>query len=142
MMRKKRASKGERTEDQIVTTIRAWVQDGSMAEVEDYVRRGRRYRDCDDETVRERWAQAFRGSWHLLLSPGGRNANEADLAAELALRDLDLPGDRVEQEMGMMRQLGELLYRSLEADPERWQAANDALLLQIAEFQVRAAKRH
>ncbi|ACF03025.1 hypothetical protein [Rhodopseudomonas palustris] len=74
-----------------------FLQSEDMKETRDYLSRGRLLSNVSDGELGDRWVETFkiwlRGEFLIAL----RNMNDA--AAELRLRDLEIPYDQVESEM-------------------------------------------
>jgi hypothetical protein len=79
-----------------------FLQSEDLRETRDYLSRGRALSNVSDGELGERWVATFkvwlRGEFLVAL----RNMNDA--AAELRLRDLEIPYDRVESEMESIQQ--------------------------------------
>jgi hypothetical protein len=71
-----------------------------MSETADYVQRGRRFGSLELSELSDRWISAFRDAF--TNSMADRVVEMNDLAAELRLRGLDPPYDRVAAEIAKM----------------------------------------
>jgi len=134
----KKQQRGARTAQKRDDLIRGYLRDCAIAAVEDYVRRGRRFAGDDDETVRAAWAGRFRETWHIFLA----DPRLRDLGAELDLRQIELPIERVTEEWSKMQRLGSFLFSAAYADPDRWWRANEAFFLDLLEYVARAGRQH
>jgi regulator of sirC expression with transglutaminase-like and TPR domain len=78
--------------------VLGFIQDQEMESTASYVARGRAYAGLSDDEATTQWADAFR-RWTATLEAEPMN----DLAAELSLRDIDLPMHLVEAEWAQVR---------------------------------------
>jgi hypothetical protein len=117
----------ERKIEAIVTAI---IAEAAMVETRDYLLRGRRFANDSDESVMDLWVRAF-VAWvdDDPGKPGRVQSQMDDAAAELGLRNIELPVDRVHEAVDKMFALG----RSI--DP------NDVDLDQAIEDQLRKHRR-
>jgi hypothetical protein len=80
--------------------ISAMIESAEMDETRDYLTRGRAHAKLSDDDLRDTWVIAFR-RWFLSRGPAEvRDAN--DLAAELRLRDVIPPYERIQAESDAM----------------------------------------
>jgi hypothetical protein len=80
--------------------ISAMIESAEMDETRDYLMRGRTHAKLSDDVLRDTWVRAFR-RW--FLSRGLAEARDAnDLAAELRLRNVMPPYERIRAESDAM----------------------------------------
>jgi HAMP domain-containing protein len=96
-------------EDDVTT---AFMESVLMDEMHDYVQRGRRFENIATGKLNVQWAAAFRKFVRGAVTsfttnrPSGQDTRELDdSAAELHLRELDLPIETVEREAGALQKL-------------------------------------
>jgi hypothetical protein len=88
--------------------INAVLASALMDETASYLARGRAFQTLRPIELQDRWVNAFR-RW---ISSQGDSSEMDDLAAELRLRNMPLPSDRVPQEHKWLRD------QMLDADPD------------------------
>jgi len=95
--------------------LQAMIESAAMDETLDYLRRGRAHGDMTDEALRDEWARAFK-HWFAWRSRSGRRQTD-DLSAELRLRKIDAPFERIATESGTMAE--EIRYQGADSEDIR-----------------------
>jgi hypothetical protein len=111
------------------TLAKALLANRELRETESYLTRGRAYKHLSDPELKERWITAFQA---FAASPGHRETPELDdLRAELALRDVEPPLDRVKDEFdSLVTKLKQVDLTSLSDAPE-WEEEIAAVLAEL-----------
>ena len=137
------ASKGaiSKVRDRLPAERRAelisWLHGSQLDNAVDYIRRGRKHTGLSTEALFAAWEAKFRGmaddpfSTELL-------AEETDLAAEIELRGLAPPYERVEEPMSRFIAALDAQFELMKLNaPELYAGANQGLAREIAEFKAK-----
>jgi hypothetical protein len=92
----------------------------------------------DTRELKDRWVAAFKRYVEIIEAGGRRDEdnNRADIEAELLIRRESAPHELVKREWDLMRQIAEDLRR----DPDRLAEVEEALQIDIAEFEASSKK--
>jgi hypothetical protein len=103
-------------EDEVseIALVEEFLQHALMKETADYARRGRQYASALVSDINDQWTEAFQAVFTQRQQHRIREMD--DLAAELRIRGLEPPYDRVEQEVAALQDA--LLSLNTETTPE------------------------
>jgi len=120
----------DKDEDQVL----AYLQNQSLLETQDYLRRGRRFHQTTSSELGDLWVLSF-SKWVVERKPDLQQ-DWQDVAAEYRLRGSEPPFDRVRQSFDeLIRQASDHADR-LFRDPERLSEAERQLQEELDEFQA------
>lgn len=117
----------------------AWTRHTVMEQTADYVRRGRAYRDVPAEELLTGWSGSFKVMAALPQHPVVRALN-ADLEAELGLRGIPLPMERVAAASRELADKAMALYEA--ASPEAQRSIGEAFLRELRAVSAGGARGH
>ncbi len=111
----------------------AYLENKSIVGAESYVARGRYLRDGSTDALVVLWIKRFKALAANVSDPVVRSQVD-DIEAELSLRRVDLPYDKVRAECDHIRHLAKKVFDEAMADPARRKQIEDGLSSDIAEF--------
>jgi hypothetical protein len=121
-MAKSRKSRGQ-SRDTEKDLVLSYLQNSTLEQAENYIRRGRSLSEVDAGELKDRWVHAFR---RMVAAAQSRqresNLNRrdrTDIEAELLIRNVDLPYDAVRKEMKAFFSAAEAAIKDLRRDPSR-----------------------
>jgi hypothetical protein len=113
--------------------LHAFLADKRMDEVQRYATKGRPLIDVDTASLKDEWVRTF-GAWCHDPTDKNLRLRYEDQEAELTLRGVAVPLDRVERELQILTQSAREALTEAKADPERWDECRDALREDMLQF--------
>lgn len=106
--------------------VLAFLGERSLEATRSYVAKGRRFKALDDRTLRDSWMSAFKRYASDPSNRASRKLWEA-LQAEMAIRRIEPPMDRVQDEVNALAKRAVEVVQRLRTDPDRWVEVNEDL---------------
>jgi hypothetical protein len=113
--------------------LHAFLADKRMDEVQRYATKGHPLNDADTAFLKDEWVRAF-GAWCNDHTDENLRLRYEDAEAELTLRGVAVPLDRVESELQILTQSAREALTEAKVDPERWDEFRDALREDMLRF--------
>ena len=125
--------------------VSAYLQNQTLEQAEEYVKRGRSLAGEGTEELKQRWIKAFQQWVKSVKKERRQHQSERrardDIEAELLIRNVDLPYDAVKKEQEALIETTNLLVEKLQQrDPTRLWEIEEELQEELATFQDRSKK--
>ncbi|HWX28698.1 MAG TPA: hypothetical protein VNZ53_14840 [Steroidobacteraceae bacterium] len=126
--------------------VSAYLQNQTLEQAEEYVKRGRSLAGEGTEELKQRWIKAFQ-QWVKSVEEERRQHHSDrrerdDIEAELLIRNVDLPYDAVKKEQDALIEATNLVVEKLQRDPTRLWKIEEELQEDLAAFQNKSKKHH
>ena len=124
--------------------VSAYLQNQTLEQAEEYVKRGRSLAGEGTEDLKQRWIKAFQ-QWVKSVEEERRQHHSDrrerdDIEAELLIRNVDLPYDAVKKEQDALIEATNLVVEKLQRDPTRLWKIEEELQEDLAAFQNKSKK--
>jgi hypothetical protein len=124
--------------------VSAYLQNQTLEQAEEYVKRGRSLAGEGTEALKQRWIKAFQ-QWVKSVEEERRQHHSDrrerdDIEAELLIRNVDLPYDAVKKEQDALIEATNLVVEKLQRDPTRLWKIEEELQEDLAAFQNKSKK--
>jgi hypothetical protein len=124
--------------------VSAYLQNQTLEQAEEYVKRGRSLAGEGTEELKQRWIKAFQ-QWVKSVEEERRQHHSDrrerdDIEAELLIRNVDLPYDAVKKEQDALIEATNLVVEKLQRDPTRLWKIEEELQEDLAAFQNKSKK--